>query len=160
APAGFGKSTSLALYRDRLKSRDHAVAWLTLEEEHNDPRTFCRDVIDALARCSVAATGLHARLALCRAPQEFASLVLSVTHQLTRAATPVCLILDDAHVLRSGEVRPLLQALLSRTGESLQVALAGRGSSTLSPLQLWVSGRTARFGALELSFSVEEAARC
>lgn len=160
APAGFGKSTSLSLYRDRLKSRDHAVAWLTLDEEHNDPRAFCRDVIDALARCRVPATELHARLALCRVPQEFASLVLSITHQLSRAATPVCLILDDAHVVRSGDVRPLLQALLSRAGESLQVALAGRGSSTLSPLQLWVSGRTARFGALELSFSEEEAARC
>jgi LuxR family maltose regulon positive regulatory protein len=160
APAGFGKSTSLALYRDRLKSRDHAVAWLTLEEEHNDPRAFCRDVIDALARCNVPTAELNARLALCRVPQEFASLVLSITHQVERSAAPICLILDDAHVVRSGEVRPLFLALLSRAGESLQVALAGRGSATLSPLQLWVSGRTARFGALELSFSAEEAVRC
>jgi ATP/maltotriose-dependent transcriptional regulator MalT len=160
APAGFGKSTALALYRDRQRGRGRVVAWLRLDEEHNDPGDFCRGVIDAMDCCDIPTAELNARLALCRVARDFASLALSITHQIARGTAAVCLILDDVQVLRSSDVRPLLQAVLSGAGASLHIALAGRGSAALSPLQLWSSGRATRFGALELSFSEEEAITC
>jgi LuxR family transcriptional regulator, maltose regulon positive regulatory protein len=48
-PAGFGKSTLLAAWRER-EARDRPVAWVTLDEGDNDPVVLWSHVIEALGR--------------------------------------------------------------------------------------------------------------
>src|SRR5215813_11586970 len=48
APAGFGKTTLLNMWRTRLSDNATPLAWLTLEEDDNDPPRFWRYLIAAL----------------------------------------------------------------------------------------------------------------
>src|ERR1700742_3088047 len=50
APAGYGKTTLLAEWRDALAARNCAVAWLTLDRE-DDPTQFIAYLVAALTRC-------------------------------------------------------------------------------------------------------------
>src|SRR5690348_3708118 len=48
APAGFGKTTLLASWSQSLLASHHQVAWISLDEEDNDPRLFWMYVLTAL----------------------------------------------------------------------------------------------------------------
>src|SRR5579885_3243589 len=48
APAGFGKTTLLSSWVQSLPSTEPLVAWVSLDEEDNDPRLFWTYVINAL----------------------------------------------------------------------------------------------------------------
>ena len=48
APAGFGKTMLLSDWVQSLPARDPLVAWLSLDEEDNEPRLFWTYVLSAL----------------------------------------------------------------------------------------------------------------
>src|SRR5690349_16890373 len=48
APAGFGKTTLLSTWVLSLPERQPLVAWVSLDEEDNDPRLFWSYVLTAL----------------------------------------------------------------------------------------------------------------
>ncbi len=60
APAGFGKTT---LVTDWLRQQNNSVAWLTLDEQDNDPVLFWRYLIAALQMVDER-LGLRAQAAL------------------------------------------------------------------------------------------------
>src|SRR5436190_18606502 len=48
APAGFGKTTLLAVWERSLPANHPLVAWVSLDEEDNDPQLFWTYVLTAL----------------------------------------------------------------------------------------------------------------
>ena len=50
APAGFGKTTALSTWLRSLQTFQSLVAWLSLDEEDNDPQLFWTYVLTALER--------------------------------------------------------------------------------------------------------------
>jgi LuxR family maltose regulon positive regulatory protein len=48
APAGFGKTTLLSAWVQSLKARTPLVAWVSLDEEDNDPLSFWTYILSAL----------------------------------------------------------------------------------------------------------------
>src|SRR5260370_26798694 len=50
APAGFGKTTLLSAWTQSLSARKPLVAWVSLDEEDNEPRLFWSYVLSALDR--------------------------------------------------------------------------------------------------------------
>ena len=61
-PAGFGKSTLLAAWREQ-EARERPVAWVTLDEGDNDAVVLWSHVIEALGRvCPELAETLPAEL--------------------------------------------------------------------------------------------------
>src|SRR5437588_2401349 len=50
APAGFGKTTLLSAWQQSLQAGNPRVAWVSLDEEDNDPRLFWTYVLTALNR--------------------------------------------------------------------------------------------------------------
>ena len=100
-PAGFGKTTLLAAWREAEAARK-PVAWLTLDEGDNDPAVLWSYVIEALRR-ACPAVGRPA------SPQTagVASIVDTVLPHLVNELDDlgeVTLILDDFHQL--GTARP------------------------------------------------------
>ena len=53
APAGYGKSTLLAQWYERLVERDIQVAWLNLDEEDRQPGQFIGAMVDSCARAGI-----------------------------------------------------------------------------------------------------------
>src|SRR5437588_9385033 len=48
APAGFGKTTLLSAWKQSLPASEPWTAWVSLDEEDNEPRLFWRYVLTAL----------------------------------------------------------------------------------------------------------------
>lgn len=55
APAGFGKTTTVAAWLDELTKEQIGIGWLSLDENDNDPARFLAYLIAAL---QTAASGI------------------------------------------------------------------------------------------------------
>src|SRR4029450_3595168 len=93
APAGSGKTTLLAHWRTTAGAG--RVAWVSLDEEDNDPTRLWVYVVEALhtVEPGVGATALDA---LGRRSVDHEQAVLaSLLHELSRIDSPLVLVLDD-----------------------------------------------------------------
>ena len=102
APAGFGKTTLIASWLHGLGDRSHnppRVAWLSLEEEDNDPIRFLAHMIGALQTIDLAA-GQTARpfLETPKVPK-FNHLMTMLINDLAVLEGESVLVLDDYHVI-------------------------------------------------------------
>src|SRR6266487_6252521 len=97
ASAGFGKTTLLSAWASQSTSQ---VAWLTLDEQDNDPARFWAYVIAAL-RHSGSPVG-EAALAMLQAPHpsQLTGALTSLINELAALSQDTALILDDYHLIR------------------------------------------------------------
>ena len=96
ASAGFGKTTLLSAWA--RETRCH-VAWLTLDEQDNDPTRFWVAVLAALRHSNIGAPLLgeedSATLGATPAPP-FATVLTSLLNALATRGEETALILDDS----------------------------------------------------------------
>ncbi len=135
---------------------DGRVAWITLDESHNEPFRFWTAIIRALAGVSESDTAQV--LMRLRPPQQasesgFASALVDV---LDTIADLRWLVLDDVHHLRSRVVLDGLDDMLTSRTDNLRFVLTGRHDPTLSSARLRVSGELCELRVAELAFSLEE----
>jgi LuxR family maltose regulon positive regulatory protein len=153
-PAGFGKSTLLAAWREH-ESRQRAVAWVTLDECDDDAVALWSHVIAALCR---VCPGL--------APEPWAALVASapvlevVLPRLVNelAEQPeVVLVLDDFHRLSSAPSRDSVAWFVDHVPATVQVVLSTRTDPALPLGALRAHGHLLELRADELRFTADEA---
>src|SRR6266852_1530432 len=139
APAGFGKTTLLSTWAESLPARHPLVAWISLDEEDNDPQLFWTCVLSALDR---------------QEPERFTPLLLQLQSQphpplkqlliglinlLTESTEHFVLILDDYQLITQEQVHTTLSYLLEHLPLQLRVILATRADPPL-PLLLQRAG--------------------
>ncbi len=156
ASAGFGKTTLLSTWASQSTSQ---VAWLTLDEEDNDPTRFWAYVIAAL-RHSGSPVG-EAALALLQSPQpsQLPGALTALINELAALAQDTALILDDYHLIREQTIHDSLQFLLDHLPPCLHLLLASRGDPQLPLARLRARGQVLEIRETELRLSGEEAAR-
>jgi len=153
APAGYGKTVLLA---DWARRCGHRAGWLWLDAGDNDPARFWRHAVAALDR---ARPGIGERLAPLLgppAPSSFQGLVTALINEL--AAEEAVLVLDDYHVIGSGQVHRWLGFLLEHRPAGLRVGLASRSDPPLPLARLRARGQLAEVREAELRFTPAEAA--
>jgi LuxR family transcriptional regulator, maltose regulon positive regulatory protein len=156
ASAGFGKTTLLSAWASQSTSQ---VAWLTLDEQDNDPTRFWAYVIAAL-RHSGAPVG-EATLAMLHSPQPalLTSALTSLINELAALAQDTALILDDYHLIREQAIHESLQFVLDHLPPCLQLLLASRVDPQLPLARLRARGQVVEIRDTDLRLSDEEAAR-
>ncbi len=156
ASAGFGKTTLLSAWASQSTSQ---VAWLTLDEQDNDPTRFWAYVIAALRR-SGSPVG-EAALALLQSPHPslLTAALTSLINELAALSQDTALILDDYHLIREQAIHDSLQFLLDHLPPCLHLLLASRGDPKLPLARLRARGQVVEIRETELRLSGEEAAR-
>lgn len=153
APAGYGKTTILALWAE---ADERPFAWLSLDADDNDPIVLLSHLAVALDRVSPLPLGTFDALRSSGASVP-ATVVPRVASAMAGIPQPLVLVLDDVHHLVDG---PALDALVTLVGQlrgRVQIALAGRGMPV--PLGRWRSqGLVVEIGVAGLVFP-EDAAR-
>lgn len=134
APAGYGKSTLLAMWRELEASR-RSAAWVTLDERDNDPVVLWLHIMEALTRACAGVAEYASSALLAGAPLE--EVVLPRLVNDLADADDVALILDDFHRLSNAATRHGVRwlsithrracNLSSRHGPSLRWASVGGG---------------------------------
>ncbi len=152
-PAGFGKTTLLAAWREAEAARK-PVAWLTLDEGDDDPVVLWTHAIEALRRAGPAV----ARPAPARAV--VAPVVDVVLPRLVNELDgqgEITLILDDFHQLSSGAARQSIAWFLEHAPPGFQLVLASRTEPILPVGTLRAHGELLELRAGDLRFTCEEA---
>jgi LuxR family maltose regulon positive regulatory protein len=153
-PAGFGKSTLLAAWRE-ADAGARPMAWVTLDEGDDDVVVLWSHVLEALGQ---ACPGLDA--AALQALVPVAPLIEVVLPRLLNELVEqgeAVLILDDFHRLSSGPARDSLGWFIERLPASFQLVLATRMDPALPLGTLRARGALLELRADDLRFTDAEA---
>ena len=154
APAGYGKTTLLAQWAERS---GQAVAWVSVDEQDNDPKVLLGYVARALDAVQPVGRPVFDALAS-PASSVPGSVVPRLGNAFAAMTAPVLLILDDLHVLHNSECRAALSALAGHVPGSGRLVLAGRDQPPVRVARLRAEGRIAEIGPADLALTREEAA--
>jgi LuxR family maltose regulon positive regulatory protein len=154
APAGCGKTTLLGTWRE-LEEGGRPVAWLTLDDDDNDPVVLWSYVLAALR-------GVCPALEVSRSPERLGAsrLVDVFLPELLNALTilgDAALVLDDFHRLTSGPARESVAWFIERAPSTFQLVLATRSEPALPLAALRAHGALVELRADELGFTAAEA---
>ena len=159
APPGYGKTTLLSQWAAALAAQPGAppVAWLALDAEDNDPARFWALLAAAVAQAFPAAASPAQSVLAGPAPSGPA--VINALFTAVPAA-PLCLVLDDYHVLTAPEIHAALAFALEHLPARWHLLLTSRTEPTGLPLpRLRAQGRLAELTATDLRLTPAEAAQ-
>lgn len=164
APAGFGKTTLVSEWVDYLRSDDSGelqkVAWLSLDENDNEPTRFLTYFIHALKQVDgVEASKGENALAMLRSPQipSMQVVLTSLINELINFTDDVIIILDDYHAIETPSIDEALTFLLDYLPPNLHLVITSRVDPSLPLPRLRASGQVIELRAADLRFTLEEA---
>jgi LuxR family maltose regulon positive regulatory protein len=153
APAGYGKTTLLSQWAE---ANSQAFAWVSADEEDNDPRVLLTYIAEALDAIEPVDGRVFDALA-----SSGSSVTGSVIPRLGAAfwsmTSPVVLVIDDVHVLHNEDCRAAVSVLADHVPEGSYLALAGRTSPPLPVARLRAEGKITEIGPADLSLTPAEA---
>ena len=154
AQAGYGKTTLLSHWAE---NSGQAFAWVSVDEQDNDPKVLLGYVARALDAVQPVDSRVFEALA-----SPVSSVPGSVVPRLGMAfwsmTVPVVLVLDDVHLLRNRECQDALSVLADHVPPGSRLVLAGRGEPPLRIARLRAEGRVLEIGPGDLMLSRPEAA--
>ena len=156
APAGFGKTTLISAW---LQQGQRRAAWLSLDQNDNDPIRFWRYVIAALQ--TIEANWGVSALAMLIAPQPppLESVVTTLINDLAASAAgaPNVLVVDDYHVIADLNIHTSLDFFLDHLPPQLHVAITAREDPPLSLPRRRARQQLTEVRAADLRFTLGEA---
>ena len=159
APAGYGKSTLMNSWHDSLREHGIACAWLSLDEDDDDPARLLRYLIAAYQRIDPA-IGRSALVELAAdlsaSPKQALESLGAELSGLDRRAV---LFLDDLQFLSAPEALDILDWLINYSPQSFQFVIGSRDEPRIHLGELRVRRQLLEYGSGQLHFSTEEAMR-
>jgi LuxR family transcriptional regulator, maltose regulon positive regulatory protein len=157
APAGFGKTTTLAEWCEVLRSRHQFVAWLSLDDDDDDADQFGAYLVAAFSH-GTGNVGQQAEQLLRKDPMTPGRTIVSVLlNEIATCGRQVYLILDDFDRLTSAPVCAAVLRLLRYAPENFHVLLGARGEPKLALAQFRAQGQLLRIDEADLRFSADDA---
>jgi LuxR family maltose regulon positive regulatory protein len=154
APAGFGKTTLLSQWAEH---GGQDFAWVSVDEKDNDPKVLLAYVAEALDAIEPVGERVFDALAS-PASSVPGSVVPRLAAAFAAMTTPVVLVIDDVHLLRSRECRDALSVLAEHVPDGSRLVFAGRDRPPLRIARLRAEGRILEIGPADLSLTSHEAA--
>jgi LuxR family maltose regulon positive regulatory protein len=155
APAGFGKSTLLAEWRDAAPEHAASTAWLALDAGDSDPAVYWANVIKAL---QTVAPGLDTSGNAPGEPAAIEALLRSLLNQLATMPGDLVLVLDDYHTIEGTTVHDGMAFLLEHLPAQVHVVLATRADPPLPLARIRAHGELVEIRVADLRFTADEAA--
>ncbi len=160
APAGFGKTTLLALGCEPLRALGWHIAWLSLETSERDLMRFWLYLFKALERAASGST--REALRVLRESSHIGdseALLIPLINTLAKRHVPLLLVLDDYHLAETSAIDATLLFLVEHLPDTLRLIILSRSEPAL-PLARWrVQGLLAEIRQEELRFSHAEVER-
>ncbi len=155
APAGFGKTT---LVTEWLDNAERPFAWLSLDEDDNDPARFFTYLLAALQRIDTDIG--QAAQAMLQAPQPPSpeTFLTSLINDIAATPHPFALVLDDYHLIHTLPIHQQLAFLLEHQPPSMHLVIVTREDPPLPLSRLRARGQTVEIRQADLRFTEEETA--
>jgi LuxR family maltose regulon positive regulatory protein len=154
APPGFGKTTLLAEWLARHR-QDLPAAWLSLDEDDNDPARFLSYIVAALRQ-------VQPTLGRDLPAEQLASGVLKpllagLINDLADLPQRFVLVLDDYHLIHDPQLHEALGFLLEHRPPPLHLVISTRADPALPLARLRARGQLLELRARDLRLTADEA---
>ena len=156
APAGWGKTS---LLRDWCAADEGSrAAWLSVDQDDNDPVRFWAHVIAAIAGVSPGIGEASLQLLTAPGAKDAEGILTPLINDLVDLAAPITLILDDYHLIRNPNLLECVEYLVEHLPPTLRLVVSARSDPLLPLPRLRASGDMTEIRAEELRFTDDEAA--
>jgi LuxR family maltose regulon positive regulatory protein len=152
APPGYGKTTTLAQWRE---VEDRRFGWVQLDDTDDDPATMVADIA-AAAWTDRDSDELSPVLALAKARRPTEAVDELAT--LLAAAEPGVVVLDNLHTIRRSAALEVVADLAAVLPPGWVIAAAGQWRPRIRLGRLRSQGRLLEFGPADLAFGSDETA--
>ena len=152
APPGYGKTTLLAQWAERIRPR---MAWLSCDDGDNDPVVLLSALAVALDRIGPVDPAIVSAIASRGAD---VSVVPRFMSAIASVQPPVTVLLDHAEAVESRQCLNTIAEFALRLPPGWQLALASRTELPLPTARLRVQGEIVEIGANDLAMGPLEAA--
>ncbi|MGX2966514.1 HTH-type transcriptional regulator MalT [Ursidibacter sp. B-7004-1] len=150
APAGYGKTTLLSQWKNRLLAKHIPLAWLTLDESDNKAEQFSHYFASALAK----ATGISLQdIGYQNSLIDYFGQLLA---QLDQVQSHFYLIIDDYHLIENSEIHDALRFWLKHQPNTMSLVLLSRLTPPLSITNLRIHDKLLEIDVHQLAFSPNE----
>jgi LuxR family transcriptional regulator, maltose regulon positive regulatory protein len=157
APAGWGKTSLLSRWAADPEEQ-RRIAWVSLDEDDDEPVRFWTYVLTALHGTgdAISAAALQALDGVGISAVDVALPVL--LNELGASVVRHVLVLDDYHVLADPRIHEAVEYLVTYLPPSLRLVIAGRLDPPLPIARLRARGELTELRAGQLRFRPDEAA--
>jgi LuxR family maltose regulon positive regulatory protein len=167
APAGFGKTTLVTEWLDKLRGDannenqiKYRIAWLSLEDDDNDLVRFLFYFIAALNR-AVGQDGAFGKAALSMLlspqPAPVESILTSIINEFDVVEDKYIFVLDDYHVIETEPVDNALNFLIEHLPPQIHLVITTREDPRLTLPSLRAKNQLTELRAADLRFTTTEA---
>jgi LuxR family maltose regulon positive regulatory protein len=159
AAAGYGKTSLAAGWAYGLAAAGHAVAWLSLDPEDDEPSRFFQYVAHSLGAArqgaGKATIALVSDVSLAPIPTILSTLITD----LAEFDDELFLFLDDYHCISRKEIHDGLSYLIKRATDQFHLVITSREVLALPVASLRAQSRILEIDAASMRFDPEETRR-
>jgi LuxR family maltose regulon positive regulatory protein len=155
APAGFGKTTLLSEW---AKINKRSIAWVSLDEEDNNPNRFWSYFITSITTIHEDIGGALLTNLQSQQPPSMNEILTDLINQIVSAnLIPFIIVLDDYHLIDTSGIHEGIAFLIENCPPSLHLVISTR-SDPMLPLGRWrVRGEMNELRTGDLRFTLREA---
>jgi LuxR family transcriptional regulator, maltose regulon positive regulatory protein len=160
APTGYGKTTLLAHWR-QVEETNLPFAWVSLDEQDNDPIRLWRHIVEALRRVVPEEEGFGADIlvGMSAGGQGIVEAILpTLINTLAEVPQRVVLVLDDYQFVTGEDSHESVSFFVEHLPENVHLIISSRSDPSLPLGRLRARGELNEIRAQQLAFSEEEAA--
>ncbi|MCW4354656.1 protein kinase [Hoyosella sp. YIM 151337] len=157
APAGFGKSTLAAQWREHLLSEGVSVAWLSIDPDDNNLTWFLEHLIQAIQHVRPELAS-ELRQVLEQNGDEAERFVLtSLINEIHEAHERLVIVIDDWHRATNPATTGAIDFLLEKGCHHLQLVVTSRSRQGLPLSRMRVADELVEIDSADLRFDLDEA---
>src|SRR5215204_5443012 len=160
APTGYGKTTLLAHWH-QVEETNLPFAWVSLDEQDNDPIRLWRHIVEALRRVVPEGEdfGADVLLGMSAVGQRFVGITLpTLINELAELPQRVVLVLDDYQSVTEVDSHESVSYFVEHLPENVHLVISSRTDPPLPLGRLRAMGEMNEIRTEQLAFTEEEAA--
>jgi len=153
APAGFGKTTVVS---DWIRQRDIQAAWLSLDENENDPIRFLIYFITALQQIDVTLGEDVISILDSSQPPPVETALTALLNQITGLPGQIVLVLDDYHLIENRAIQNGVAFFVENLPHQVHLLIVSRADPPLPLARFRARGQMTELRVANLRFTEEE----
>ncbi len=158
APAGFGKTSLLGQWLAANLGSESRTAWVSLDEDDNDPARFFTYVIAAIQRIHLGLGTTTLALIESPEPPPLESVVTTLINDHALISEDYRLILDDYHLIEAEPIHSAVTFLLQHLPEHMHLVIGSRTDPHFPLARMRGRDELAELRSSDLQFTTEETA--
>jgi LuxR family maltose regulon positive regulatory protein len=154
APAGYGKSTLLSAWLNRIED---PASWLNLDDRDNDFSRFLAYLFAACRKLDLLdEEPMENQVGIYQAV-DFETPLTSLINRISQFNQPIFLVMDDYHVIRNQEVHQAVNFLIENHPASLHLIISTRADPPLQLAKIQARSAMLEIRMADLRFTHQEA---